>query len=172
MIVVEGSDLLGKTTASKTMVKIARSMGHMALYAHMSRPPESFKFSVPEYAALMNPFFIYDRFHYGATVWHKDCMDDCVFQIIHSKIRAIGGLCVVLFTSDEDWYSSALVKDDKSHLHFSVGDLLVANRQYKSGFRKESDFFFDIKDGQFPTENRLYGIVEQWLLRRMDAGTM
>lgn len=201
MLVLEGSDHLGKTNAALRMVQLAKtSCDATVLYAHMGRPSTHFQFRPEDYKKLMAPGLVCDRFHLGARIWHEDAMSEGRFQVIHSMLGAIGGFVMVFYTSDERWYRKHLAGSSEDQM-FDDRTILRANRTYRNLFCgggvpqlhpqfEESDLLavsktwkkeavwnggilsYDVGAGCFPSDDLLKKIVAQWLLRRQEAGTL
>lgn len=162
MLIIEGADHLGKTTAAKALVKLAADHRRYPIwYAHMSRPNEAFDF-LHDYQDMSSKFAVQDRFHLGGLVWHKDKITPNSLKIIEGRLMALGSVCIVFYTSDEDWYKEALShgKDEM----FSPDVIMAANRRFRylAEHTVWSDFMCDVRDGQFPCEVTLLRWLHTW----------
>lgn len=166
MLIIEGSDHLGKTTAAKALVKAAAAHRRYPIrYAHMSRPNEAFDF-LHDYQDMSSKFAVQDRFHLGGLVWHKDKITLDSLKIIEGRLMALGSVCVVFYTSDEVWYEKALREKGKDEM-FSPEVIMAANRRFKelAEYTVWHDFMYDVKDGQFPTDVTILNWLNSWYSR-------
>jgi thymidylate kinase len=167
MLIIEGSDDLGKTTAAKRIVEIVSSR-IPAEYRHMGRPTANFDFG-KDYFKMIEPFVVQDRFHYGSLIWHEGVMNATKFSVIEGKIRSIGGMSVVFVTTDVDWYVKQLQASERKQM-FNVDQLVNANARYQALAAKYADFMVGVP--QFITDENLEIIADEWLRRLEFAGMM
>ena len=135
MLILEGSDCLGKTTAAKRLVELAaedRSAQYMfpVSYSHMSRPNQHFDFH-SHYLDMISRFAVQDRFHLGSLVWHSGVMDEAKLRVIEGWLLSVGSMICVIATDDETWYGDHLDNSEKSEM-FETDSILQANRRYLS----------------------------------------
>lgn len=166
MLIIEGSDHLGKTTAAKALVKQAAvDRRYPIRYAHMSRPNDTFDF-LHDYQDMASKFAVQDRFHLGGIVWHKGKFTINSLKIVEGRLQALGSVCVVLHTSDEEWYRHVLTTQGKVEM-FDIDTIMEANRKFKTiaEYQAWVDFIYDIKDGQFPDAGELESWLATWYNR-------
>lgn len=182
MMIIEGADNLGKTTAAKRMVEIAKSKGmDDCFYDHMGRPPESFDFC-HDYVPLMNHSAIQDRFHLGSLVWHDDVMDLAKLRFIEGRL-ALRGAFIVIFIAEADMFDyKGMIRPEREL--FDVDTILAANDIYESiadgnfALEKHPDFNVRVDDAyfmtdaaDFPDDEQLEKWVDQWMeVRRVALG--
>jgi hypothetical protein len=70
MLIVEGPDLVGKTTLAKKIALKLNECGWPHIYQHLSRLPECSRHDIlGMYRRLMNPYTVRDRFHYSEPLY-------------------------------------------------------------------------------------------------------
>ena len=180
MLVIEGSDCLGKTTLAKAIVHKVSELGIPVVYSWMGRPNEE-KFNFfHAYKDMMNPCAVQDRFHLGGLAYHKDKISLWRLQIINAWIRSIGGLIVVLYAGDEQRYKKRL-EDDKRGNMLSIDKMCAGNNFFKKFNTKggmDSDYAFNIlPNPAFDYNNPNYvndadidELVYEWIGRRRELG--
>jgi len=100
-IIIEGADLVGKTTLAK---HLAKKLG--LLYQHMDRPPtKEGIWGVKEYSSLLSPYTIRDRFHtselvYSSVLKRSSKMSRRTYMDIDKAIYRSGSI-LVLVTADQ-----------------------------------------------------------------------
>lgn len=170
MLILEGSDCLGKTTFARKLLKVANDLEVFpTFYAHMSRPNCVFDF-FDDYFDRITTYAIQDRFHIGGIVWH-DAIEQHALSIIDRWLRTVGSITVVIYASDEEWYEDRLRKDERGNL-LSLESMCNANKAYGAMVRSEHplrpniDFSFNIKavglDCRYPGEQFAKFLVDNW----------
>lgn len=160
MLIIEGADHLGKTTAAKQIVKQAGIDGKYPIrYSHMSRPNETFDF-LHDYQDMSSKFAVQDRFHLGGLVWHRGKITSAALRIIEGRLQVLGSVCIVVYTSDVAWYRQALQEKGKDEM-FSPEVIMAANRRFMELAESTvwCDYMYDVKDGRFPDA----GTCRTWL---------
>lgn len=101
MIIVEGTDLVGKTTLCH---KLTQHLGYT--YQHLSRLPDTWRY--PEsYLEMMGPTVIQDRFHdseYAYVYGRRETKTKLTaeaYSAIQHRLHYYGGI-KILVTADED----------------------------------------------------------------------
>ena len=139
MLIIEGSDCIGKTTAAKKLCHLVDQATDEAAspdsqfpirYAPMGRPSKAFDFFW-DYNDLINKFAVMDRFHLGALVWHDDSMNESRLRIIEGWLLSVASVTVIMYAGDNEHYESLLENDPKQQM-FDKDTLLVANQDYAS----------------------------------------
>lgn len=167
MLIIEGSDNLGKTKAAKRLLELSRSMAeweHPTYYSHMSRPHPSFNFST-DYIPRMSVDAIQDRFHLGSLVWHQGVMTDVKLRWLEGHLRIRGSFIVIFVASDRDWYDKHLQGSPKPEM-FGHHALLNANDKYRSLVDSvDHDIVVDVSGEKWPDDAMLYEWLTEWKLR-------
>lgn len=167
MLIVEGSDCLGKTTMIQKMRKMVSHWNPPILYSHMSRPNEDLFDFDTHYVELMTKFTIQDRFHLGGLVYHANRFSKDKLDRVESMLHCYRSLVVVLYTSDYSWYRQRLEADTRGNM-LALDTMLAANESFHTMVRgthpldPEVDFYFDILDGRYPTDEFIEYVVQMW----------
>ena len=128
MLILEGSDCLGKSTFANLLLKVADEFERFpTFYSHMGRPNASFDF-LHDYKDMMSKYAVQDRFHLGGIVWH-DALTDAALSLIEGWLQSIGSLTVVMYASDDVWYNQRLLDDDRGNL-LTQEAMMIANDVY------------------------------------------
>lgn len=176
MLLVEGSDCLGKTVLAKQIVRKIAGRGLPVIYGWMTRPNESLFDFFLDYRKVLNHYAVQDRFHLSGLAYHQDKIPEPKLQIINSWIRSTGGIIVLLYASDEEWYRERLEKDTRGNI-LPVDKLCDANTFYKKyADEGDYDFAFDIlpelcydeSDGKpkYVSDFDKNELIKEWLKRR------
>lgn len=172
MLVIEGADNLGKTTAAKRLVEIAaKQCVYPIRYQHMGRPNDVFDF-FKDYRDMLSMYAVQDRFHLGALIWHENVITPGKFKLLESWMAALGSYTVLFISDCKKWYAKRIETSKRKEM-FDVNKILSANLQYAkmaylgdSRFKPRIDkvFVVDCKD-DFPTDLQLAGVLEEWYER-------
>lgn len=161
MLIFEGADNLGKTTAARSLC---------LPYQKMGRPPESFNFHT-HYLPLINPAAVQDRFHLGSLAWHSGVMTEPHLRDIEKWLLQAGSVVVIFYAEDEDWYRSHLQLSDREQL-FSVDGILAGNKVFKDivhhshELNPRYDFAFCAShDSPYPSHEEVRSWMEAWKLK-------
>lgn len=175
MLILEGSDHLGKTTAAQTLVKLAAErvdnpsvddVAHPIRYTHMTRPNKAFDF-LYDYQDLLSKYAVQDRFHLGALVWHKGVITPESLQLIESWIGCLGSYTVIFASTNDEWYRAHL---EGVNQMFDIDTLIAANDRYLQMISGVYPYNVQYDEGcivgpDFPTERYLNGILTAWYRR-------
>lgn len=176
MIIIEGADAVGKTTAAQTLCKLIQARFRTdatvrELYRHMSKPSDDFD-HFSDYVTLIHEG-VQDRFHLGAMVYGK--MLGCGRYPTSRKMRCLQrylrwtGCVTVILTGERKWLSDQLEKSPKTEM-YAKEQILDANECYKalatSHNRGENwaDIWLDVTT-EWPSEKVLSGVIETWRTR-------
>jgi hypothetical protein len=181
MLIIEGADNLGKTTAAKTLVKMAgQHADHFASddehivrpvrYVHMSRPNSAFDF-FRDYQDMLSLNAVQDRFHLGALVWHTDVLDLHRLRIIEGWLASLGSYMVIFYCECDDFYRAWLEQHGKEEM-FDVDTIVAANAIYREIVYRQHhlDPRFDqsfamTEEQMFPDDKTIQGWLESWFQR-------
>lgn len=133
MLIVEGADMLGKTTFAK---RIAETMTALhpdwpIHYSHATKQADAFGFH--DYAAQVNPFRVQDRFHMSRHVYEAVMTGalllpplDC--QFIDAKLILAGSVTVVV-TANAAFIRNSF-QQARGHDNMRVETVIEANAGY------------------------------------------
>jgi len=171
-LIIEGSDDLGKTTFAKKLIRYVWDHDkYLVMYSWMTRPNEDTFDFYNDYAILINPWTIQDRFHLGAIAYHENKITAEHLNHIDGWIRDAGGLVVLFYAEDEKWYKEHLAKDKRGNLLAnevlckanSIFTQIATNRH---PLRPKFSYAFDISGGQFVEDKFVELIAGCWIARR------
>ena len=105
MIIVEGTDLIGKTTLCEALVKGLNSLGCPHIYAHFTKLPATFQ-RVWHYKPFINRFVVRDRFYmsrmaYGMAFDNQPLLNETDYRTLDAWCRLVGAYHVVVLADDE-----------------------------------------------------------------------
>jgi len=173
MFIIEGADNLGKTTAAQKILALSAKRAEHGLspaaptyYAHMSRPNAAFDFC-HDYLDMMSRHAIQDRFHLGGLVWHQGVLTPDKLNFVEGHLMTLGSFLVVFYTSDDEWYKKSLMASTKEEM-FDPTTIVEANAKFRDNIPYTSrmiDIMYDVKDGQWPSEETLNDWLFRWLER-------
>ncbi len=177
MIILEGTDHVGKTTAAQAMCEIIGerlSRPPLTLYGHMSRPPESFD-HVAEYMRAVRAG-VQDRFHLGSIVYGR-ILGGGTFtlarrmRVVQAYLRWTG--ChVVVFTCSRDMLRRRLAASVNKEQMYRQDQILDAGEAFR-GLSVSSnlgepycDQVVDVTE-KWPTREELTAVVDSWWAKFM-----
>lgn len=178
MLIIEGSDCLGKTTLAKKIVVKMMEKGYPTVYSHMTRPNESIFDFFLNYKKILNPCAVQDRFHLGGLAYHHDKITPQKLQIINAWIRAKGGLIVVLYAGDEVAYRKRLENDKRGNM-LTIDKMCAGNNFFKRyALNQDKDWRFNIMPSMmnslevpmYVSDFDIDEIVDEWIQRRQLLG--
>jgi len=174
MLIIEGSDCLGKTTLANNILKRVQELGEIATIRHLGRPDTTFDFYT-DYFPMIEPSVIQDRFHLGALAYHDGVMTPDHLRIIEGWIYSHGGFIILMYASDFRKYRKRIENDPRGNL-LEVPILEEANKRFYElvhcNKKAIIDFSWDMYD--FKSEEQYIGqytineLTEQWLQRRKE----
>lgn len=173
MIILEGTDSVGKTMMAQTLCEIVAGRtgcGAQQLYGHMSRPPDDFD-HVSEYMRGVR-LGVQDRYHLGSIVYGRILGGGTFPQprkmrVVQAYLRWMG--ChVVIVTCSRDSLRERLMKDvSRREEMYRVDQILDAGDAYAGLARSTNmgepycDELIDVTRS-WPTRDQLSGIVDRW----------
>lgn len=176
MLVIEGSDCLGKTILAKKIVIKMMEKGFPTVYSHMGRPNEQLFDFFYAYKDMINPCSVMDRFHLGGLAYHSNKISKQRLKIINSWIRSIGGMIIVLYANDEQWYRRRLHEDKRGNL-LAMDAMCEGNCFFKRYAKCEDvDYTFNIlpsswgQNPNFVSDGDMDELVDEWTIRRRELG--
>lgn len=181
MLIIEGSDCLGKTTLAKEIVRRVSERGIPVVYSWMTRPNEKLFDFFNAYRQMMNPCAVQDRFHFGGMAYHENKIPPINLQIINSWIHSIGGMIIVLYAAHRERYRKLLEDDERGNL--LPIDKLCRGNDWFNVWKETAgaDYSFNIVPKVWPKDSDILNyvktedineIIDEWLKRREMAGTL
>jgi hypothetical protein len=176
MLVIEGSDGLGKTTFAKAIVRyVVEHDYYPVMYSHMTRQNGSFNF-FEQYKPFCNPFTVQDRFHLGGIAYHTKKITLNRLRIIEGWIHGQGGQVIILYCPDFHQYEKYIEQDLRGNL-LDTDLLIEANRRYycMAEERSHPQPIFDeaiaVKPEEqiYPNEDTVERVAEEWIQRRREV---
>lgn len=173
MLIIEGSDCLGKTTLANSILKRVNEIAPKlsAVISHMTRPDENTFDFFTDYFPMIIPTVIQDRFHLGSLAYHDNKMTPENLRIIEGQIFSRGGFVVVLYASNFRRYWERLQQDTRSSI-LSKECQAEANRRFylmvhdtTNRCRPIIDISYDVLP-LFVSQVCINEIVDLWLARR------
>lgn len=179
MLIIEGSDCLGKSTLAKKIVRKVSAMGVSVVYSWMTRPNEELFDFFHAYKDMMNPCAVQDRFHFGGMAYHVNKIPPMNLQIINSWIHSIGGMIVVLYAHDREWYRRLLENDDRGSI-LPIDAMCKGNDWFNVWKDKAgADYTFNIlpsvwdpsnKTPNYVKDHDVDELISEWIKRRNAVG--
>lgn len=81
MLIIEGSDCVGKSVFVEACYRRLHDRGHEVTHHHLSRPPAGVENDwVGYYSRMIRPWAIFDRFHLGEIVYPRVRGDACTID--------------------------------------------------------------------------------------------
>jgi len=191
MLILEGANFLGKTTAAKRLVELAAERAARGVkleapleicdwvlpvrYCHATRPNLAFDF-FGDYRDMISIYAVQDRFHLGALAYHEDKIDAEQMCVLEAWLGNVGSYTVVFVTTERDWYKERLENARKpvpnlAETVFSVERLMQANEifydiaseNYQYPVKVDRTLF--IAPDKFPDDDVLNSILDSWYKR-------
>lgn len=183
MLIIEGSDLTGKTTLCKKLASDIRLVNRGYVYKHFSRLPSGFNF-VGGYFQNAVERSVQDRFHMSEIVYSKarsepvSPLDSQDYRLVDAGLRALGSFTVVLVaepnllmtrysTRDrQEMYDLQLILDANSYF----ADIAVSHEFFDNSDRMYSCIDVDAvinltEKHPWPNEEDLENILTVYLHR-------
>jgi len=131
MLILEGPDNVGKTTAAELFVK---EMGDPWKIDHMSCPDEDFDY-FSGYMERLADKTVHDRFHLGGLVYgkllglHPTPITPRTLGVVERYIRWRGALIVIMFDGDTEGFAQRL--GEKNEM-YDLNAICMANTIYRT----------------------------------------
>lgn len=179
MIIVEGSDLVGKTTFCKALAQSEVGLHLGAVYQHLSRLPDKFE-RVRGYRDLMSVAQVRDRFHMSEVVYSQmrsqladTTLTDSKYRLVDAMHTLHAGVTVLVvdWTPDRELIRSRFNRPEMYTLDQCVqcNDIFCAIASYGAwGKFKQMNVDYVIKctrDKPFPDESDIRLVCDLWLTR-------
>lgn len=133
MLILEGPDLVGKTTLANKLVKDQWMKSEGMVYRHLSRMPAGFRFP-QQYGELVGRKTVYDRFHMSEPCYayargeQGSALDPEMYRLVDGWLRGLGAYIVVI-TADEELIRERYAKRAAEEM-YPVDFVLKANQAF------------------------------------------
>lgn len=151
MILLEGADLLGKTTAAHKLVKMATDKKEPLSYLKLGRESHD-KFTFDYFRSRIANYMVCDRGHLSNLIYSR--VYDSVptqlvndwreFDKIEQMIKAFGGFTIIFFALPDDYEKivKATWRDDED---FDVDTCMRVNQEYFNLIRSQEMRFENVE---------------------------
>lgn len=166
MLIIEGSDLVGKTTLCEALVKHVQGCGWPAVYSHFTKLPETFH-HVLGYLPHMQRMVIRDRFYVSRMAYSRACMNQRDLSArdwayLDGRAAAYGALHVIFTADDEDLRQRFKAEREM----YDIERILAANREFK-GVAEDAEgrpgyLHFHLAPGEFASKH-VAKIADEWM---------
>lgn len=134
MLIIEGSDLVGKTTFAKKMLDFLNSTAKMPhIYAHFSKLPDAFNFFT-HYLERASRNIVQDRFHMSEIVYSNVCryhngqspLYPEKYRLVDAYLRYLGAITVVII-AEPTWLKRQVKEKHSRGEMFSEEQIVRVN---------------------------------------------
>lgn len=170
MLIIEGPDLVGKTTLAHACQKILEARRYSHIYVHFTRLPVAFD-RYWDYLPFIRRNVVQDRFHmsrqaYGRQFLEQERMNDVELKLLQAKIWEVGGFTVLCLAKTDDFLRKQFEAKNREEM-YKLDGIIGVNRKYHD-IRDSREFDIDMtlfaEDG-WPSE-RAEEVVNRYLARQ------
>jgi len=176
MIVVEGTDLLGKTTLCHELVKRLNAAEMPHIYQHFSKLPECFDWAA-HYFPFMTRMVVMDRFYmsrqaYGRTFENQYVLTDEEYRILDAALRLVGGFTIVCVADDDEFIRLQYADLPTSRQEvYPLDGIVKVNGEFKrivdsNPWDYDFDYVIPVGKAGWPSDHTK-DIVERYLERQV-----
>lgn len=169
MIIVEGPDLVGKTTLCNALVTKLHAHRFHHVYQHFTKLSSAFP-TAAGYIPFFNKNVVMDRFYmsrqaYGLTLGNQEILKPFQYKLLDAKARNFGAVQIVIVASDK-LIKRRYENKDRDEM-YGCESILAANREYLRLINDPSkavdvDFVFHICDANEPLAvESIFGIARR-----------
>jgi hypothetical protein len=175
MLIIEGADLLGKTTLCRRL--LAELPGHE--YAHLSRPDPGFD-HFWGYMGRCSPQLVQDRFHmseaaYAMATARGSMLTPEVYRLVDGQLRSMGAYTVLL-TAHDELLRRRCLEADRPEM-FDTDTIVRANGWFgklstprATAYTCDVDYRVSLSDEEpYITEADVHAILESYAARRREV---
>lgn len=177
MLIIEGPDLVGKSTFVQTLFKTDALQGQGYMPRHLTRPSRGFD-KLWGYVDLACQKTIQDRFHMSEPVYachRRDStdLDPFTYSVVDGYLRLLGSFTVIITAdigliteryeqhSNREMYSFEMIRGVNSSFQ------LIANGDLWRGYSMDWDYHIHCtKEKPWPSEEDLSKVLNRYLLRQ------
>lgn len=172
ILIVEGPDLVGKTTLALECQKVLARRRYPHIYSHFTRLPVAFD-RYWDYLPHVRRTVVQDRFHmsrqaYGRQFLEQERMNDIELKLLQSAIWQVGGFTVVCVARTDEFLKTQFANKDREEM-YKVDGILGVNRKYVDIIQSREfdiDLVMYAEDG-WPSE-RAEEVVDKYLARQQE----
>lgn len=161
MLIIEGTDMVGKTTLCKALVKKMNGMGFPHVYRWFSKLPDCWDY-YHDYLPNIAEHVVQDRFHMSEVAYRlarheMPRLDAETYRLIDAKIRLVGGFTVVI-TAPDSFLKGQWEKLAEREMHtldqiIEVNHFFQENAKGLKGCHKPDIDFHYHMNGLYPGED-------------------
>lgn len=171
MLIIEGTDGVGKTTLAKRLVQELQKRGPW-VYTHFTKLPDCWRFP-DDYVPHIIRHVVRDRFHMSDVAYRyargeAQRFTEHTYLCIDARVRLVGGMTVVIFADSE----ARLRQNSGPHQMHSYEQHRRADDMYRRLVAKrevECAMTYHLKDtGPWPAEDDKFvkEILREYLARQ------
>jgi len=134
MIIIEGTDLLGKTTLARELLTWLHRCGFPHVYCHFTKLSIGFD-RYWHYLPWINRYSVTDRFYmsrvaYGRALNNQDVCTHTEMKMLDAHVALVGGLTAVCVANDDMWLYNRCKSNPKIEM-YNADEIVAVNRQFK-----------------------------------------
>ena len=172
MLIVEGTDLVGKTTLCKTLVERLNAQGHGHIYAHFSRLPKNHDF-LYGYLERASPRIVQDRFHMSEPVYayvrnEQTPLKPERYRLIDGYLRQLSAYTVVITCTADELFHYRYERHAEREM-YRVDQVIKANDGFQQMISEQTDYRPDWDhlitvnvENPYPTESDIQTILREY----------
>lgn len=172
MLIIEGPDLVGKTTLALALQKELANRRYCHIYSHFTRLPATFD-QYWDYLPHIRADVVQDRFHmsrqaYGRQFHEQKLMSSEELRLIDSKLRQVGAMTVVCVSTSDTFLEQQYLKKDRDEM-YKLDGILGVNAKYRNIIdTREMDFDIVVDASKNWPTSYLNAILHLYLCRRKE----
>lgn len=133
MLIIEGTDLVGKTTFARKLVTYLNELNQVVIYTHFGRLPDGWDYYW-DYLEHMNRRVVMDRFImsevcYGVTTRGHTHIDPQAYRLLDARLRFHNAVTVIITGSTEFLERQYSKHADREM--FELSDVLSVNALFR-----------------------------------------
>lgn len=173
VIIIEGPDLVGKTTLARDLQETLAVLGHAHTYCHFSKLPIGFD-RYWHYLPWIQPDVVMDRFYISRQAYARACHNQ--LELTPFEIELLDGKCaqacayIVVCVASDDFIREQYATVEGRNEMYTVDRVVQSNREYKQIIDSREMRFHDVIDvstGQWPSFF-VDDILKEYLNRRAE----
>lgn len=174
MLIIEGTDLVGKSVLCNELIRRLWRLGYPIVYQHFGILPNSWDY-FEDYISFMNKRVCMDRFIMSEVVYGRICRSDS--KINPTKYYELDGYLrvnqsvTVVIVADDNWLHQQYEQVNRKE-YYDEEVILKANQGFidivdgKTKYFCDYDFVFKVTD-EMPSSNNAFinSVIEKFLIR-------
>ncbi len=168
MLIIEGPDLVGKTTLAHKAIRLLNDANFPHVYHHLSRLPKAWKRDAAmNYRRLATPYVVQDRFHmsdplYAELRGEPPVLSPSEYHELDGFLHFMG-VYQLTIVADEELIVERYEKHAQREM-YRLEDVLRVNKLYINALRAERHKEYIIRcDGSFHCSRRIPFVTDDWL---------